>query len=225
MSESDLRCGIHPLSDKPTVKSMQERGEPLTQNRHNCSGKHTGMLAYARMLGAPLEGYIDPEHPVQFKILAAFAELCNLPLDQVHIGIDGCSAPNFAVPLYNAALAIARLCDPENASPAISGPRTAACRSITQAMLSYPNIVGGPNSFDTILMSAASGRVLAKGGAEGYQILGLPQVARRQVSTGIGIAYKISDGDLKGRSSASGDSSSTGPTGGGIGGVEAAWSA
>lgn len=206
VSEEDLLCGIHPLSHKPTAKAMQERGEPLTQNRHNCSGKHTSMLAYAHMLGVPLEGYTDPEHPVQRKILSAFAELCDLPLDQVHIGIDGCSAPNFATPLYNAALAIARLCDPENAAPSMNPQRIAACHSITQAMLNYPNMVGGPNSFDTLLMSAADGRVLAKGGAEGYQILGLFEGVLRPGFPGIGIAYKISDGDLKARSLSSGDS-------------------
>jgi L-asparaginase II len=72
------------------------------------------MLAYAKMRALPLDTYLDFDHPVQQDILASFAEMCLLPPNQVELGIDGCSAPNFAVPLYNAALAFARLTDPQN---------------------------------------------------------------------------------------------------------------
>jgi len=199
VAESDLLCGIHPLSHKPTDTALRQRGEKLTPNRHNCSGKHTGMLAFARMLNLPTSNYIDPEHPVQVKIHSAISELCGLPPERIAVGIDGCSAPNFATPLYNAALAVARLCDPENALPRFTRSRLAACHTITQAMLAYPDMVGGPNSFDTHLMTAAQGRMLAKAGAEGYQVIGLMPGVYSPGSPGLGIAYKISDGDLKAR--------------------------
>ena len=51
--ESDLLCGTHPIGHKPTINAMAQRVETVTPNRHNCSGKHTGMVAYARLLGLP----------------------------------------------------------------------------------------------------------------------------------------------------------------------------
>jgi L-asparaginase II len=205
VTEDDLLCGIHPLSYKSAAKALQLRGESLSPNRHNCSGKHTGMLAYARYLGASKDDYIKPEHPVQQKILAAFAQMCSLDPNHVQIGVDGCSAPNFAVPLHRAALAIARLCDPDRLGAGLPENRIAACRTITQAMLAHPGMIAGPISFDTLLMTAADGRVLSKGGAEGYQVLGVMPGVLYPTSPGLGIAYKISDGDLKSRSLTGGD--------------------
>ena len=69
-------------------------------------------MAHARLHGWPIDDYINPSHPVQQEILSTFAEMCVLPQEQVRHGTDGCSAPNFAVPLHNAALAFARLADP-----------------------------------------------------------------------------------------------------------------
>ena len=194
VSEADLQCGVHPLSHAPTLEALRQRGEKLTPNRHNCSGKHTGMLAYARMKGMPTGDYLDPAHPIQQDILCAFAAMCKISPQQVEIGIDGCSAPNFAVPLYHGALGMARLCDPENGD--VQPPaRRAACHVILEAMTSHPEMVGGPGSFDTRLMQATSGRILAKSGAEGYYGLGLRPGALGPGSPGAGIAIKISDGD------------------------------
>ncbi len=192
--ESDLMCGVHAPSDEETHNALIARGEAPTPYRHNCSGKHTGMLAHARLRNLPIQNYIAPEHPVQASILATFAEMCDLPVDQVKRGIDGCSAPNFAVPLYNAALAYARLCQPDALTP----ERAAACRTITQAMTTYAFMVAGPGRFDTLLMDAGAGQILSKGGAEGYQALGLLPGASGPDSPGIGVAIKISDGDSQG---------------------------
>jgi L-asparaginase II len=201
VQESDLLCGTHPLSHMPTVEAMRLRGEALSPNRHNCSGKHTGMLAAARMRGLPISDYVNPEHPVQKAILDSLAEICSVPVEQVEMGIDGCSVPNFAVPLYNAALGFARLCDPRGAQTG----RAAACRRITQSMMANPVMVAGSGRFDTRLMEVCSGRLIAKGGAEGYMILGILGGALGADSIGVGIAFKVSDGDLAIRK-ANGDS-------------------
>ena len=113
----------------------------------------------------------------------------------MELGIDGCSAPNFASPLYNAALGYARLCDPFG----LSAERAAACKTITTAMASNPDMVAGPQRFDTRLMEVTGGRIVVKGGAEGYQGLGLLPGALGPDSPGIGIAVKISDGDPSNR--------------------------
>lgn len=189
--ESDLLCGTHPPFHAPTAKALDARGESPTPNRHNCSGKHTGMLAHARMRGLSITDYVNPEHPVQQTIRETIAEMCGLPSAQVEIGIDGCSAPNFAMPLYNAALGFARLCDPRG----FPVERTAACRRITAAMMAFPDMVGGPDSFDTRLMETCRGRIISKGGAEGYLALGIMPGTLGVDSPGIGATIKIADGD------------------------------
>jgi L-asparaginase II len=201
LSESDLMCGVHPPFDVATAKDLGERGEQPTPNRHNCSGKHTGMLAYARMQDLPLKDYINPDHPIQSNILLTFAEMCELPLDQIAVGTDGCSAPIFAVPLYNVALAYARLCDPV-AGNVKSESRLLACRTISAAMTTQPFMVSGLGQFDTRLMEISQGRLISKGGAEGYQGIGLLPGAFGPGSPALGIALKIADGDLKSRARA-----------------------
>lgn len=193
--EADLMCGVHPPFHKETAEALHARGEVPTPNRHNCSGKHTGMVASARLQGLTYDDYLNPQHPVQQQILQAFAEMCQYPVEKVIVGIDGCSAPNFALPLRHAAWGFARLCDPG----ALGQMRATACQTILTAMLANPRMVGGPDSFDTHLMQVAAGRVVAKGGAEGYLAMGLPANALRPGSPALGIALKVSDGDLAGR--------------------------
>lgn len=212
IGEADLQCGVHAPLHAPTTRDLQARGEQPTPNRHNCSGKHSGMLAYARLKGLPVPttqdgmAYIDPEHPVQQDILRTLAEMCGLGQDEIALGIDGCSVPTFALPLYNAALGFARLCDPQAGQV---GPptRAEACRAITAAMTSYPELVAWPGGFDTRLMQVTGGRVLSKGGAEGYLAMGIFPGALGDASPALGIAIKISDGDLGSHSRPPGDPS------------------
>jgi L-asparaginase II len=187
----NLMCGTHYPIHEATADAMKIRGEVPTPYRHNCSGKHTGMLAHAKLRGAALENYIDFHHPIQESILETFAAICGMPIEEVELGIDGCSAPNFAIPLYNAALGYARLCDPRDQAP----ERATACRAIAAAMMANPDMVAGPGRFDTALMQAGNGRIVSKGGAEGYQAVGLLPGALGPDSPGIGITLKISDGD------------------------------
>ncbi|HET9590972.1 MAG TPA: asparaginase [Anaerolineales bacterium] len=191
IDEGHLQCGIHMPSDVDAFKSLVVNGQKPTPNRNNCSGKHSAMLAYAKMRGLPLEHYLDPEHPIQQEIFVSFAEMCKLPIQEIGLGTDGCSAPNFAVPLYHAALAVARLCDPRE----LSDGRAAACRQITAAMTAHPEMVSGYGEFDCELMRVGQRRIVCKRGAEGYQIIGLLPGALGPNSPGVGIALKVSDGD------------------------------
>lgn len=198
VGEPDLLCGSHPPIDEETTFKLRAQGAEPTQNRHNCSGKHTGMLALARMLDLPIENYINPEHPIQKRIHQTFSEMCQVDPNTITLGTDGCSAPNFAISLKNTALGFARLCDPHN----LPTKRTEACQRITDAMSSHPDMVSGPGRFDTRLMEVAQGNIISKGGAEGYLCLGIKPGVIRPHSPGIGIAIKIADGDPKGRARA-----------------------
>ncbi len=187
----DLLCGVHDPIHQATRDAMLLRGEQATPYHHNCSGKHTGMLAHARLRNLPTANYLDFNHPVQESILQTFAEMCDFPAEKVELGIDGCSAPNFAIPLDRAAYGFARLCDPFSLEPR----RASACRTIVSAMMAHPEMVAGPERFDTRLMQVAAGKIVAKGGAEGYQAVGILPGVLAPDSPGIGIALKISDGD------------------------------
>ena len=191
LQEADLQCGVHWPSDKATVLAMRERGEEPTPYRHNCSGKHSGMLAQAVLHDYSKSTYLSMDNPLQQRILKTVAEMCDVKPEDMPIGIDGCSAPVFAMPLYNFALAMARLADPFE----LGEVRAAACKKITHAMMAYPVMVAGPGALDTVLMRVMQGKAAVKGGAEGYQMLSLMPEACGKGSPGIGVALKISDGD------------------------------
>ena len=205
-SENDLLCGVHTPGDETTAMRLLKCDEVPTPNRHNCSGKHSGMLAFARYLATQSGGewdrnYIDFNHPIQQRIRNVIAAMCDLPQDQIAMGVDGCSAPNFAIPLRNAALGFARLSDPW-AGDVFPPERAAACGTVFDAMTSNPEMVAGPGKFDTRLMEATSGRMISKGGAEGYQCVGIRAGALSPNSPGLGIALKIADGDSRGKARA-----------------------
>jgi L-asparaginase II len=196
--EDDLRCGVHWPSDAKTRHAMRAAGEEPTPFRHNCSGKHTGMLAYCALEGWDKETYLDPNHPLQVHIRETLAEMLRMNPNDLPLGIDGCSAPVYGIPMQNMAEAVARLADPKN----LDQKRAAACRKITAAMMTNPVMVAGPGKFDTDLMTTAKGKVFSKGGAEGYQIIGVMPGVIEDGSPGLGIAIKISDGDPLGRARA-----------------------
>lgn len=194
-SESDLLCGTHYPLNQASTHEMIRRGETPTPNRHNCSGKHTGMLAYANLRGVSKEDYINPEHPIQKTILQTYSEMVGVPVSDIPIGIDGCSAPVFAVPLRNLAWGFAKMADPSSLSPV----RAAACQKIFKAMAANGDMVAGPDRFDTLVMAAAHGTLMSKGGAEGYQGIALLPGTSSASPTALGIAIKIADGDQSGR--------------------------
>jgi L-asparaginase II len=191
IEESHLQCGAHYPGGVSAFKSLILKDQLPTPIRNNCSGKHTAMLAHAKMRGLPLENYLDINHPIQQDILASFTDMCLIPSEAVVLGTDGCSAPNFAVPLYNAALGMARFCDPHG----LPEKRAEACRKIVSAMTTYPEMVSADGEFDCELMRAGEGKIVCKRGAEGYQIIGLLPGVLGKDSPGVGIAFKVSDGD------------------------------
>ena len=189
IEENKLQCGPHLPGDAAKLKEVIIHDIHPTANFNNCSGKHTSMLAFAKMRGLPLENYLALDHPIQKDILKTFSEMCGIEMDKVGLGIDGCSAPNFAVPLVNAALGMARICDPRDLSEA----RATACKKITDAMTMHSEMVSNYGEFDCELMKIGAGKIVTKRGAEGFQIIGLmPGVYGKN---GVGIAFKVIDGD------------------------------
>lgn len=185
-TETDLYCGAHPVPHLPSRDELILAGREPTPIYSNCSGKHSGMLALARVLGAPTEGYWNGDHPVQLEIQQVLRHACGMDLGSLHWGIDGCGVPTFYMSTYEMALGFARLCRPESLP---DGLAPAAAR-ITTAMNREPEMVRGEGGFDSVLMRALPGVAASKGGAEGYQCVGL-------VGRGIGIAIKVDDGSAR----------------------------
>jgi len=192
LSETDLRCGTHPPFDEKRAEEMLRTGEQPTQLHNNCSGKHAAMLAYAKHAGADLETYERAENPVQQAILDCVAEFSGVPRDRIKIGIDGCAVPNFALPISGMAKSFARLVFPPKT---FDEETREACRRIVSATLAHPEMIGGTNRLDTMIMRAARGKIISKIGAEGVYSAGVLPSPRWK--TGLGIAFKIEDGDDK----------------------------
>jgi L-asparaginase II len=155
-TEDDLECGAEP-----------------TRLRHNCSGKHAGMLALCRARGWDATGYRLPEHPVQRACVAEVLAAAGAEAGDVPTAVDGCGVVTFALPLERMALLFSRLESREGGTAVVAAMRT------------HPQLIRGPGAPDTVLMESLAGWS-AKGGAEGVLCASGPG--------GLGIALKAADG-------------------------------
>lgn len=178
--EEQLACGPHPPLSAQVGEQALREGVMLTPRWSNCSGKHAGMLALARHKGWPTEGYERAGHPVQERILAEVLRWTGLEREQVRLGVDGCTAVCFGLPLRAMALAYARF----------GASEEPAARRLREAMWAHPELVAGTGRLCTELMAGAPGAVLAKVGAEGVYGAALPR-------WGLGVALKVEDGDMR----------------------------
>ena len=191
LDETALKCGTHEPFSADAARELARKQEPPGVLQNNCSGKHAGMLAVAKRLGAPTETYFESTNPVQTAITEVVSQFADLPQDSIAIGIDGCAVPVFGLPVRSMALMYARLVlPPENLAPALRG----ACRRIVQAMIDFPEMVGGSKDrLDTELIRAGNGRLISKIGAEGVYTVGVLPCDRWP--GGLGVALKVEDGD------------------------------
>jgi len=188
-SESDLRCGTHRPFNEAESHRMLRDAETPSQLHNNCSGKHIAMLAFAKHIGADIRTYDSLQHPIQIAILECVSTFCEIPVDEIKIGIDGCGAPNFAVPLVAMAKSFINLISPTNFSESVKD----ACSRIVSAMIAHPDLIGGSTRLDTMIMKAAGGKVISKVGADGVWLCGI--LPCDEYPTGLAIALKIEDGD------------------------------
>jgi L-asparaginase II len=149
-TEDDLECGLF-------------EGSKL---KHNCSGKHAGMLTLCRAEGWPTEGYRLLEHRCQQAALAEVERLAGT--DEIATAVDGCGVVTFALPLTKIAIAFG----------GVEG-------RVADAMRAHPELIRGPRAADTNLMQAFPGWI-AKGGAEALICAASPD--------GLSLALKVEDG-------------------------------
>ncbi len=159
LSEADLRTPPdYPLDDAAREQVIRGGGSkaPVLMN---CSGKHAAMLATCAFNGWPTDTYLDPDHPVQEAIAAAFAEMTGEPVTTV--AVDGCGAPLLSTSLTGLARAFGRLARGLDGSDA---PDPAASR-IADAIRSHPAYVSGTTRDERALLTAVPGAI-GKAGAE-----------------------------------------------------------
>lgn len=189
LSESYLRCGAHlPFNEKESER-MVRAGEKPTQLHNNCSGKHAAMLAFAKHIEADLTTYEAVDNPIQIEILRTVAQFCEVPEETIKLGTDGCAAPNYALPVSAMARGFANLIRPLK----FDETTRSACRRVVAAMTKSPELIGGTERLDTMLMQAAPGRLISKVGADGVWLCAV--LPDENFPTGLAIALKIEDGD------------------------------
>lgn len=183
--EHHLRCGCHVPMQYTATDRLPPAGETYNQLHNNCSGKHAGFLAYCVQHGHALDSYLDPAHPLQQAVRTSVAHFAGVPESDLKMGIDGCSAPNYAMPLSRLALTYARLA--QGSDDAVYG---SALGDLYQAMTMHPELVSGTGRNDLAFMQTVPGDWVAKIGADGVQVIGIR-------SAGLGVAIKIADGNMR----------------------------
>lgn len=191
LAVADLKCGPHEPFSPVTAEALRARGELPSALHNNCSGKHAGMLALAKFLGAPTETYTLPENPVQLLIAETISDFSDIATEDIAVGIDGCGVPVFGITMKAMALMYARLVAPTRD---FSESRRAACKRIVAAMTAYPELIGGTKDrLDTEMMRATKTTLVSKVGAEGVYTAGV--LPCETWPRGLGLALKIEDGD------------------------------
>ena len=181
LDEGALQCPPALPSAPDALLTWAHAGGGEERICHNCSGKHSAMLATCAVNGWDTATYRDPDHPLQ---RAAREVIERFSGERVaHVAVDGCGAPAFAISLAGLARGFAGL--------AAAADGTAAAR-VRDAMRAHPRMIAGTGQADTELTAAVPG-LLCKGGAEAVNAAALPD--------GRAMASKIEDGGPRARPS------------------------
>jgi L-asparaginase II len=179
LTEDDLGCPTALPTHEPTRAAWLANGRLPDRLAMNCSGKHAGMLSACVAAGWDTDGYLDPEHPLQKAIEERLADAGEAPVAAVVV--DGCGAPQHALPLTGLARGVLSL---------VEAPAGTPGREVADAMRAHPWLVAGSGREDTGLMQAVDG-LLVKGGADGVHVAALPGRGA--------VALKIDDGGDRAR--------------------------
>ena len=191
LGEPALECGPHPPLGTAAARSLWGSGGTPTQLHNNCSGKHAGMLATALHMKEPTQHYVQADHPVQLRVREVLCEMTELTLGEDVLGYDGCSVPNWAMPLSVLAKMFAKFVSGADQS----STRMKSVARILSSCYANPELIAGPGRLDTLVMSHLPGQVFIKTGAEGVYCGAFPKLS-------LGFALKIDDGATRGSAGA-----------------------
>ena len=183
-SYKTLQCGCHvPL--RFSYGGLNAPKDLQFDERHNnCSGKHTGFLGYCVQHGLPLADHLSPAHPLQQAIYKSVLQATRADAAQLVAGTDGCSAPNYAMPLHNLAYAFARL-----ASGGQDSELGEAFEPLRDAFVAHPEMISGTARNDLAFTQTGRGDWITKIGADGVQVIA--SISRQEA-----IAIKVISGNM-----------------------------
>lgn len=185
LSPDHLLCGAQYPSDKRSANRLITSGEKPGAIHNNCSGKHAGFLAYSVFLGADIKTYLEPHHPTQTEIRRIAAQFHAMDEAAMHVALDGCSAPIYAIPVYNQALAYMRLVNPAFGDTKLRE----ACDRVVHAAREFPFMIAGSGRYCTDLIQTCADELIGKTGAEGIYSLAF----HKEI---FGACIKIDDGKM-----------------------------
>ncbi len=184
LGEVDLQCGAQAPTLKKDLYALIKADKNPTQLHNNCSGKHSGFLAWCKSHNEDTKTYLSASHPLQQEIKKYIAQFYEVAEDELLMAIDGCSAPIYGMSMYKQAIAYKNLISNQQ-----SEEINAACKKIVDAVTTYPELVAGSQRYCTDLMKVTNGRIVGKTGADGVYCLSIPE-------KNWGIAIKIDDGKM-----------------------------
>lgn len=180
LDEAHLRCGAEPPAHRETAARLIAEGSAPQAIHNDCSGKHALMLTACAAQGWSLEGYLEPEHPLQRAIAA---KIHARTAERPPTAVDGCGVPTFWVSLEGMARAWLQLAE------ATADPRgEPLLHRIGQAMMAHPFLVSGDGRIDLAVAERAAEPFIGKIGALGVFCVALP-------ARGAALALKVHSGD------------------------------
>ena len=184
ISINNLKCGIHnPINLKSSNKLLLA-GKTPSQLHNNCAGKHLAMITGCMARCIPIKNYISFNHPYQKLIRSSLEYFMGTKIIKKTIGVDGCSAPQYAFRMSHLASGMINLINEKNNKGKISKQINLLLNSIHK----FPLLIGGTNRFDSEVIKFTKSNIFCKGGAEGVLLF-------VHVKKNIGGVIKITDGN------------------------------
>lgn len=175
LTEDALGCPADWPSDGAARAAVVADGGVAAPVYMNCSGKHASFLLACTLNDWPIDGYLEPEHPLQRLISSTVEEFTGEAIQ--HSGVDGCGAPVHAMSLTGLARAIGRVARGDDEQSA----------ALSAAILGNAWAVDGDGRANTVTINTLG--IIAKLGAEGVMVMAS--------GDGTAVAVKILDGSLR----------------------------
>ena len=184
ITEKDFMCG----HDYPWYKKdcLSTKFTQPSSFHHQCSGKHVALLMLAQKCGYTLHSYHEEHHNVQQRIIGLLEMMCDYHIAEKDSAIDGCSIPNWSLPLINLALGYAKFGTGEY----LAEKTKKNAHKIMQSVWNNPLMIGGSNRHCSKIAKELKNHAFAKIGADGVYGAAFPEY-------GLGLAIKIDDGSAK----------------------------
>jgi len=184
INNNSLKCGIHNPLNLDSSNKLLSSGKKPNQLHNNCAGKHLGMISGCLSNKMDIKNYLDFNHPYQKLIRNSLENITKYKITKKQVGIDGCSAPQYAFPLQNLSTSMVNLIKNYMGNEDFS----TSIKLLLDSILKYPQLIGGSKKFDSELMRITKGKIFSKGGAEGVLLF-----AHKEKK--IGGVIKIIDGN------------------------------